>query len=127
MACEFPLGPTLNQIHSCTGGFNYYWDGYGWQFLPGASLGFYAITSQNNLFTGLNQFSSGISGTGATFSGNIFGNTGNFNSLQVTGNLTILGQLSVDGLIISKTGFSGYTLDADEETVESVIVDGGQF
>ena len=48
-------------------------------------------------------------------------------NLQVNGNLDILGRLMVDGLIITKTGFEGYTGDADLETVEGVILDGGEY
>ena len=33
----------------------------------------------------------------------------------------------VDGLIITKTGFQGYTADADLEPVEGVILDGGEY
>lgn len=48
-------------------------------------------------------------------------------NLQVNGNLDILGRIMVDGLIITKTGFQGYTGDADLETVEGVVLDGGEY
>jgi hypothetical protein len=48
-------------------------------------------------------------------------------NLQVGGNLDILGRLQVDGLIITKTGFQGYTGNADLEPIEGVILDGGVY
>lgn len=48
-------------------------------------------------------------------------------NLQVNGNLDILGRLMVDGLIITKTGFQGFTGDADQEPVEGVVLDGGEY
>ena len=47
--------------------------------------------------------------------------------IEVLGNINSTGILSVDGLIITKTGFSGYTGDADLETIESVLLDGGEY
>ena len=55
--------------------------------------------------------------------GNIIINGG----ISTIGNINSTGILSVDGLIISKTGFSGYTGNADLETIESVLLDGGVF
>jgi hypothetical protein len=48
-------------------------------------------------------------------------------NLDVLGNINILGQLNVDGLIITKTGFQGYTGDSDLEIVEGVYLDGGEY
>ena len=48
-------------------------------------------------------------------------------NLQVNGDIDILGRLSVDGLIITKTGFQGFTADADLEPIEGVILDGGEY
>ena len=50
--------------------------------------------------------------------------TGN---LDVLGNINILGTLNVDGLIITKTGFQGYTGNSQLEFVEGVYLDGGIF
>ena len=47
--------------------------------------------------------------------------------IEVLGSIYSTGILSVDGLIITKTGFSGYTGDADLETIESVLLDGGEY
>lgn len=43
------------------------------------------------------------------------------------GNIYNTGSLNVDGLIITKTGFSGFTGDADIEPIEAVMLDGGEF
>jgi len=48
-------------------------------------------------------------------------------NLQVMGNINILGSLNVDGLIITKTGFQGYTGNSDLEIIEGVELDGGLF
>jgi hypothetical protein len=48
-------------------------------------------------------------------------------NLDVLGNINILGQLNVDGLIITKTGFQGYTGDSDLEIIEGVYLDGGEY
>jgi hypothetical protein len=45
----------------------------------------------------------------------------------VSGDLNILGKLVVDGIIVTKTGFSGYTLDGDIEPITDVDLDGGEF
>jgi hypothetical protein len=50
--------------------------------------------------------------------------TGN---LDVLGNINIFGRLSVDGLIITKTGFQGYTGNSEIEPIEGVELDGGIF
>jgi hypothetical protein len=110
MPCKFPLNPKLNQLHSCTGGFSYYWDGWGWQFLPGASLGYYAVSSQNNVFTGLNQFTIGISAPNIV--NNILGITGPV-GISAGSNITI--------------SVSGKTLIISSPTVISDKIDGGTF
>jgi hypothetical protein len=48
-------------------------------------------------------------------------------NLDVLGNINIVGKLSVDGLIITKTGFQGYTGNSDLETVDYVLLDGGEY
>jgi len=48
-------------------------------------------------------------------------------NLDVLGNINILGQLNVDGLIVTKTGFQGYTGDSDLEIIEGVYLDGGEY
>lgn len=47
--------------------------------------------------------------------------------VNVVGNLNITGQILVNGAIISKTGFYGFTGDSDEEPIDYVTLDGGQF
>jgi len=48
-------------------------------------------------------------------------------NLDVLGNINILGTLNVDGLIITKTGFQGYTGNSGLEPVEGVYLDGGEY
>lgn len=81
-----------------------------------------AKTNTPNTFSALQTFISGITAIGATFE-SVFVSK----NIEVGGNINILGTLNVDGLIISKTGFSGFTLDSDLETVEGVLLDGGEF
>lgn len=45
----------------------------------------------------------------------------------IPGNFTITGSLTVDGEIISKTRFSGYTGDSDIEYLDNLSLDGGEF
>ena len=47
--------------------------------------------------------------------------------VQLTGNLNIKGNLLVDGEIVTKTAFKGYTLDQDTEIVTDVAVDAGEY
>lgn len=118
------LGITQNIITisaTGTGGGSVITD-YVWSFngLTGPVTG--VTTGVSNIFGPIQTFNGGISGSGATLgfldiSGNV----------KIGGNLDILGTLNVDGLIISKTGFSGFTLDSDLETVEGVLLDGGEF
>lgn len=48
-------------------------------------------------------------------------------TLNVVGNLNINGYVISDGVIISKTGFRGYTFNGDVEFIEDVSLDGGEF
>ena len=50
-----------------------------------------------------------------------------FGDLTVLGNINNTGSMSVDGLIITRTGFAGDTSTPYLETVESVLLDGGDF
>ena len=45
----------------------------------------------------------------------------------IPGNFTITGSLTVDGEIISKTKFSGFTGNAITEPVDNINLDGGEF
>jgi hypothetical protein len=64
--------------------------------------------------------------SGNTFSGSPSGVTLS-STLGVVGDINITGKLLVDGVIVSKTGFSGFTLDGDVEPVTDVSLDGGEF
>jgi hypothetical protein len=45
----------------------------------------------------------------------------------IPGSFTILGSLVVDGEIVSKTKFSGFTGNAITEPVDNINLDGGEF
>lgn len=47
--------------------------------------------------------------------------------INFVGNLNITGQILVNGAVITKTGFYGFTGDTDEEPVDYVTLDGGEF
>lgn len=96
-------GGGLNSVNGCTG------DVLGNIGITGTSGEVEVTTSCPNIIIGLPN--------NVVISGN----------LRVNGDLDILGRLMVDGLIITKTGFQGYTGDADLETVEGVILDGGEY
>jgi len=49
------------------------------------------------------------------------------NEVQINGNLNIKGSLLVDGEIVTKTAFKGYTLDAEIEIVSDVSLDAGDY
>ena len=48
-------------------------------------------------------------------------------TVNILGNLNTIGTLIVDGLIITKTGFQGYTGTAELEPIEHVTLDGGEY
>lgn len=50
-----------------------------------------------------------------------------YGGLDIIGNLNSSGTLIVDGLIITKTGFQGFTGTAELEPIEHVTLDGGEF
>ena len=47
--------------------------------------------------------------------------------VQLTGNLNIKGNLLVDGEIITKTAFRGYTLNAEAENITDIALDAGAY
>ena len=47
--------------------------------------------------------------------------------LNVLGNLNTTGTLMVDGLVITKTGFQGFTGTPELEPIEHVTLDGGDY
>jgi hypothetical protein len=61
------------------------------------------------------------------FNGITMGLGQNKSSIQVTGNLNITGDLLVNGEIVTKSGFKGYTLDAEIEELTDVSVDAGVY
>ena len=50
-----------------------------------------------------------------------------YGGLDILGNINTSGTLIVDGLIITKTGFQGFTGTAELEPIEHVTLDGGEF
>jgi hypothetical protein len=73
------------------------------------------VIVQNIIQTPILRFANGIT----------MGSVGDI--IQLTGNLNIKGSLLVDGEVVTKTTFSGYTLDSELETVVSVAVDAGDY
>ena len=47
--------------------------------------------------------------------------------VQLTGNLNIKGNLLVDGEIITKTAFRGFTLNAEAENITDIALDAGAY
>jgi len=50
-----------------------------------------------------------------------------YGGLYILGNINSSGTLNVDGLIITKTGFQGYTGNEELESIEHVSLDGGEY
>jgi len=73
------------------------------------------VIVQNIIQTPILRFANGIT----------MGSVGDI--IQLTGNLNITGSLLVDGEVITKTAFSGYTLDSEVEPVVSVALDAGDY
>ena len=77
--------------------------------LTGAVTG--VTTGTSNIFGPLQNFSSGISAFGGTFSNNV----------------TIMGDLFVTGRIITETGIFGVTYNNTIESIDDMSMDGGEF
>lgn len=145
MPLDFPPSPSVNNTYSF-GGKTWKWNGAAWEVFfstnsvaaitgtsfevevtDGANANEYIIGLPNNVVVG-----SGIStnylnfANGATFSGNSFGVTLS-NNMNISGDLNIAGRLLVDGVIVSKSGFSGFTGNGIVEPVTDVDLDGGEF
>ena len=145
MPLDFPPSPSVNNTYSF-GGKTWKWNGAAWEVYftidsvaaitgtsfevevtAGASTGQYIIGLPNDVVVG-----SGIStnylnfANGSTFSGNSFGVTLS-NNMNISGDLNIAGRLLVDGVIVSKSGFSGFTGNGIVEPVTDVDLDGGEF
>lgn len=48
-------------------------------------------------------------------------------TVNITGNLNTIGTLSVDGFVITKSGFQGFTGTEQLEPIEHVVFDGGDY
>ena len=145
MPLDFPPSPSVNNTYSF-GGKTWKWNGAAWEVYfsidsvaaitgttyevevtVGASANQYIIGLPNDVVVG-----GGIStnylnfANGSTFSGNSFGVTLS-NNMNISGDLNIAGRLLVDGVIVSKSGFSGFTGNGIVEPVTDVDLDGGEF
>lgn len=147
MPLNFPNSPVLNQLYTAFGK-TWRWNGEGWESFTftaviGGSGGAAIIGTDNEIdvFASGNTYTIGlpnavtVSNTlttqflnlnGNTFAGGAGGVTLN-SRMSVVGDINITGSLLVDGAIVSKTGFSGYTLDGDTEPITDVSLDGGEF
>lgn len=146
MALNFPSNPQLNQLYTAYGK-TWRWNGEGWEsFLfigVGASGGAVVVGTDNEIEVAPlgNTYVIGLPDNvtvantlttqflnlnGNTFAGGAGGVTLS-SRMSVVGDINITGSLLVDGAIVSKTGFSGYTLDGDVEPITDVSLDGGEF
>jgi phage-related protein len=126
MPLDFPTSPTLNQIYTSSG-YSWQWNGSAWNVYSSGTSGIsgpYVITFNGltgavsgvttgvaNNFGPLQNFSSGISVSGATFSNNV----------------QIIGNLIVTGKIITETGIFGVTYNNTIESIDDMSMDGGEF
>lgn len=116
MSINFPDSPTFGQVYAF-GSRSWTWNGYAWDVAISASAG--GITGTVNE---IEVISLGITSQiglpdDVTISGN----------LDILGNINILGTLVTDGLIITKSGFQGYTGNSSLEPIDGVYLDGGIF
>ena len=61
-----------------------------------------------------------FSGSGSTMGGIL-------DAIQITGNLNIKGNLLVDGEVVTKTAFRGYTSDIELEQITDIELDAGDY
>lgn len=145
MPLNFPSNPVANQIYSAFGK-SWRWNGEGWEnqtvaggsvviggteneiLVTGNTAGGYTLELPSDIRVTDGGFRANYFnvGDGATFTANLDGISLS-GGLGVAGNLNITGTLIVDGPIVSKTGFSGFTLDGDVEPITDVSLDGGEF
>ena len=143
MPLDFPPSPSVNNTYSF-GGKTWKWNGAAWEVYFSIDSGA-AITGTSfevEVTAGATQYIIGLPNdvvvgggistnylnfaNGSTFSGNSFGVTLS-NNMNISGDLNIAGRLLVDGVIVSKSGFSGFTGNGIVEPVTDVDLDGGEF
>jgi hypothetical protein len=149
MPLNFPNSPVSNQLYTAYGK-TWRWNGEGWESYTftvigasGASGGAALVGTENEIeiTASGNTYTIGLPDNvtvtdtltaqyfnvnGNTFSGSPSGVTLS-STLGVVGDINITGKLLVDGVIVSKTGFSGFTLDGTVEPITDVSLDGGEF
>jgi hypothetical protein len=146
MALDFPPSPTPNELYYAAGKV-WRWNGKAWEaYTPfgfGATGGFgikgttaevevslsgltYLVGLPNDVEVSNSLTTQYLNLNGNTFAGGAGGVTLS-SRMSVIGDINITGTLVVDGPIVSKTGFSGYTLDGDVEAITDVSLDGGEF
>ena len=124
MPLDFPTSPALNQIYT-SGIYSWQWNGSAWNVYS-TTVG---ITQYVSLFNGLTGVVSGVT-TGIT---NTFGPLQNFSSgISVSGatfsnNVQIIGNLIVTGKIVTETGIFGVTYNNTIESIDDLSMDGGEF
>ena len=124
MPLDFPTSPALNQIYTSSG-YSWQWNGSAWNVYS-TTVG---ITQYVSLFNGLTGVVSGVT-TGIT---NTFGPLQNFSSgISVSGatfsnNVQIIGNLIVTGKIVTETGIFGVTYNNTIESIDDMSMDGGEF
>jgi hypothetical protein len=143
MPLDFPPSPSVNNTYSF-GGKTWKWNGAAWEVFFSIDSGAAVVGTsfEVEVTAGATQYIIGLPNdvvlgggistnylnfaNGATFSGNSSGVTLS-NTLNVSGDLNIAGRLLVDGVIVSKSGFSGFTGNGIVEPVTDVDLDGGEF
>jgi hypothetical protein len=143
MPLDFPPSPSVNNTYSF-GGKTWKWNGAAWEvyFSIDSGAAVVGTSFEVEVTAGATQYIIGLPNdvvlgggistnylnfaNGATFSGNSSGVTLS-NTLNVSGDLNIAGRLLVDGVIVSKSGFSGFTGNGIVEPVTDVDLDGGEF
>lgn len=142
MPLNFPPDPEPNEIYTAFGK-SWRWNGEAWEtYSPAVTVANIFGTPNEVEVAGINgNYTVGLPPDvtvsnsvrsqyfnigGATFSGGA-GGISLSSSLEVNGDINISGTLVVDGPIVSKSGFSGFTLDGDIEPITDVSLDGGEF
>jgi hypothetical protein len=121
MPINFPNSPALNETYT----FNtitWIWNGYGWDLFSSGSGGGVTGSIVGPYVQSINGLTGIVTNVAFTNSEQTFSS-----NVNILGNLNISGSVLVDGPIVTKTAFYGFTGDADEEPLDYVTLDGGIF